>query len=256
MLEYLVRYPGERGVRELAHALDVSPSSAYRLLETMKQMGFVRQNPATDKYAIGVKAVQLGIAALGTLDITAVAPAHLRALVDETGESAFLAVRDGTEIVYLLKEEGRRSIRTTAVLGSRRGLHCTALGKALLSTMATPEADALLRRAGLPAMTPRTITDLAALWEELSYVRVRGYATDHEEIEEGLACVAAPIRDYRGDTIAAVSISGPVPRILPQEERLGRRIAATALEISTTLGYVSQATGTAPVALEATPGRR
>lgn len=238
ILQYLSRHPGEHGVRSLAAALDVSPSSVFRLLETLEQAGFVRQNPTTDKYAIGIKAVQLGIAALGALDITAVAPPRLHALVSETGESAFLAVRDDTEIVYLLKEEGSHSIRTTALLGSRRPLHCTSLGKSFLATMPPAEAEALLQRAGMPAFTGHTFTTIEALWEELAHVRVRGYAVDREEVEEGLACIAAPIRDYRGMTVAAVSMAGPVSRILPQEERFGRRVAATALEISTALGYV------------------
>lgn len=239
ILQFLSRHAGEHGVRSLAAALDLSPSTAFRLLETLEQAGFVRQNPATDKYTIGIKAVQLGIAALGSLDLTAVAPPRLRALVSETGESAFLAVRDDTEIVYLLKEEGKYSIRTTAILGSRRPLHCTGLGKSFLATMPPADVEALLRRVGMPALTKNTITDLAVLWEELAHVRVRGYAVDREEVEEGLACVAAPIRDYRGVTVAAVSMAGPSGRVLPHEERFGRRVAATAMEISAALGYVT-----------------
>lgn len=238
ILQYLARHGGDHGVRQLATALDLSPSTAFRLLETLQQAGFVRQNEATGRYAIGVQAVQLGVGALGTLDLTTVAPAALRALAQETSESAFLAVRDDTEIVYLMKEEGKYSIRTTARLGSRRPLHCTALGKAHLATMQQHEVDSLLLHAGLPALTPHTITDQAALHADLDRVRARGYATDHEEVEEGLACVAAPIQDYRGVTTAAVSMAGPVGRILPHEERFGRLVAATALEISTALGYV------------------
>ncbi len=238
LLTYLSRHPGEHGVRSLAAQFDMSPATVYRLLETMQAMGFVQQNPTTERYSIGINAVQLGIAALGSLDLTAVAPPRLRALAQETGESAFLVVRDEAEIVYLMKEEGEQSIRTTARLGSRRPLHCTALGKSFLATMPTAEADAILAQTGLPAITRNTITDLWTLREDLAHVRVRGYAADHEEVEEGLACVAAPIRDYRGITIAAVSVAGPVGRILPFEERIGRRVVATALEISTALGYV------------------
>ncbi len=249
LLQYLSRHPGDHGVRSLAVALELSPSTVFRLLGTLEQAGFVRQNETTDKYAIGIKAVQLGIAALGALDITAIAPSRLGALVGETGESAFLAVRDDSEIVYLLKEEGKYSIRTTALLGSRRPLHCTALGKSFLATMPQAEAEALLGRAGTPALTQHTITDLGVLWEELAHIRVRGYAVDREEVEEGLACAAAPIRDYRGQTVAAVSIAGPTSRILPHEERFGRRVAATALEISTALGYVASSTAERVAAL-------
>ncbi|MDP9311712.1 MAG: IclR family transcriptional regulator [Chloroflexota bacterium] len=249
ILQYLSRHSGQHGVRSLAAALDLSPSTVFRLLETLEHAGFVQQNTLTEKYEIGVKAVQLGIAALGSLDLTAVAPARLRTLVSETGESAFLAVRDDTEVVYLLKEEGRYSIRTTALLGTRRPLHCTGLGKSFLATIPPAEAEEVLRRAGMAALTANTITDLGHLWEELALIRVRGYATDREEVEEGLACVAAPIRDYRGATVAAVSMAGPVCRILPHEERFGRRVAATALEISTVLGYLPRSNSQSMAAL-------
>lgn len=240
LLQYLSRHPGEHGVRALASDLDLSPSTTYRLLETLAATGFVRQNRQTDRYSIGVAAIQLGIAALGSLDLTAVAPPALRELVAATGESAFLAVLDDTAVVYLLKEEGRHSIRTTARLGSRRPLHCTGLGKALLAARPPEEAAALLARAGLPAQTPHTITDPDILLAQLAEVRERGYATDHEEVEEGLACIAAPIRDYRGETIAAVSMAGPVARIVPYEARFGCLVAATARQISTALGYIPE----------------
>ncbi len=238
VLQYLARHPGEHGVRNLAAALGLSPTTVFRLLEALERMGFVRQNPDTARYSIGVAAVQLGISALGTLDITAVAPPCLRRLASETGESAFLAVLDDTEIVYLLKEEGSHSIRTTARLGSRRPVHCTALGKAMLATLPPEQVEAILDRAGMPALTAHTITDRALLWEELARVRVCGYAVDREEIEDGLVCIGAPVRDYSGATLAAVSMAGPVARMVPYEERFGRRVAATALEISTGLGYV------------------
>src|SRR3954447_1571006 len=110
LLQYLARHSGEHGVRSLAGTLSWSPSTTYRLLETLAQSGFVHQNQLTDKYRIGVAAVQLGISALGALDITGVAPPYLRELVAETGESAFLAVLDDMQVVYLLKEEGHQSI--------------------------------------------------------------------------------------------------------------------------------------------------
>ncbi len=240
LLQHLARHGGEHGVRSLATALDLPPSTTFRLLETMERAGFVRQNAATDRYAIGVQAVQLGITALGALDLTAIAPQYLQTLAAETGESAFLAVRDDTQIVYLLKQEGQRSIRTTAVLGSRRPLHCTALGKAYLATMPPADGEALLQRAGMPAFTQHTMTDWATLQHELALVCERGYTTDHEEVEEGLMCIGAPVRDHHGVTIAAISMAGPTGRILPHEEHYGRTVAATALAISTALGYVPQ----------------
>ncbi len=238
ILQFLARHPGEHGVRALSAVLGLSPSTVVRLLKSLVQSGFVRQNEATSRYTIGVQAVQLGLAALSTFDLTAIVPSYLQALVAETGESAFLAVLDDGEVVYLLKQEGQHAIRTTAVLGSRRPTHCTALGKSFLATMPPAEAKALLERKGMPAMTSQTITDLNNLWEELAQVRLRGYAVDREEVEEGLMCLGAPIRNHLSQTVAAISMAGPVVRVLPYEERYGRRVAAAAQEISLALGYV------------------
>ena len=141
ILGYLARNPGEHGVRALSAALDLSPSTVFRMLEALERAGFARQNPDTNRYSIGVQAVQLGLAALKTFDLTRVAPPHLQALVAESGESAFLAALDDGEVVYLQKEEGRYAIRTTAELGSRRPLHCTALGKSFLAAMAPDAAQ-------------------------------------------------------------------------------------------------------------------
>lgn len=241
LLQYLARHPGEHGVRSLSAALELSPSTVHRLLESLMRLGYVRQNGLTEKYTVGAQAVQLGISALSSFDITAVAPPALRRLVAETGESAFLAVLDDGEVVYLFKEEGSRAIRTTARLGSRRPTHCTALGKSFLATMPPAEARALLEQKGMAALTPNTITDLDGMWQELAAIRLRGYAVDREEVELGLVCCAAPVRDYSGQTVAAISVAGPAERMQPNEAYYGQRISATAREIALSLGYVPRA---------------
>lgn len=240
LLRHLAQNPGWHGVRPLATALGLSPSTAYRLLDSLVRAGFARHDPAHGQYAIGHGAVELGLSALASFDLTGVAPPTLEALVVETGESIFLAVLDEGMIVYLMKQEGRGAIRTTAVLGTRRPVHCTALGKTFLAFMPADEARAIVDRHGMPALTPNTITTLPRLWEELAEVRLRGYAVDREEIEEGLTCIAAPVRDHSGQQVAAVSVAGPTVRIAPEQERLGRRLVAAGLEISRGLGYLPQ----------------
>lgn len=253
MLRYLAHHPGAHGVRSLASALELSPSTVFRLLESLGRSGFVRKHEESGRYSIGIGAVQLGLAALASVDISSAAPAALDALVAETGESVFLAVLDDGEVVYLMKREGRHAIRTTAALGSRRPAHCTALGKTFLATMPVEQAREIVARRGMPRFTPATITDLPTLWEELALVRLRGYAVDREEIEEGLACIAAPIRDHTGRTVAAVSVAGPTSRLLPHEERFGRRVKAAALEVSLGLGYQPKGVPEAPAPPAAPP---
>ena len=120
LLSYLAHHPDGAGVRSLGTALGMSPSTVFRLLDALRRNGFARQDESTGKYVIGVQAIQLGLAGLAAFDLTAIAPTYLRTLVEETGESAFLATLDDGEVVYLLKVEGRHAIRTTAVLGSAR----------------------------------------------------------------------------------------------------------------------------------------
>ena len=247
VLQYLAHQSGEHGVRALSVALGMSPSTVFRLLESLERTGFVAQNEQTSRYRIGMQAVQLGISALSSFNLTSIAPNYLHELVVETGESCFLGVLDDGEIVYLFKEEGHYAIRTMATLGSRRPVHCTALGKAFLAILPPTEAQAIVERKGMPALTRHTITNMERLWEELADIRMQGYAVDREEVEEGLICVAAPVRDYQGQTVAAISIAGPAGRMAPCEERYGRRIAATAREISMVLGYQSRA---APVEVQ------
>ena len=237
VLSHLAQHPTGVGVRGIGAALEMSPSTVFRLLDALCRNGFARQDGETGRYVVGMRAVTLGLAALAAVDLTSVAPPYLRALVDETGESAFLATMDDGEVVYLLKEEGRHAIRTTAVLGTRRPVHCTALGKTFLAALEPGEVRTLLQRKGMPAFTAQTVTDPDRLVAELEQVRRDGFAVDRQEIEDGLMCLAAPIRDHTGQTVAAISMAGPVGRVLPHAERYGTRVRAIGHEVSVGLGF-------------------
>jgi DNA-binding IclR family transcriptional regulator len=237
LLSYIAKHPGEHGVRALASELELSPSTVARLLGAMESQRYVRQNPDTGKYRVGVEAVQLGVAAISSYDLTTTAPRYLQALTDRTGETTFLAVRDGAYVTYLAKIEGVHAVRTTSTLGSRRPVHSTALGKSFLACMSNDEVRELLAGATLVRATPQTLTRIPALLADLAHVRAVGYAVDREEMEVGLACIGAPVWDATGSTIAAISLSGPSMRVLPQERAFGELVASIALELSRELGY-------------------
>ena len=228
---------GEATPAEAAKATGLSRSATYRIADRLRGWGFLELNPATDALRLGSEAVRLGMAALGSLEVTRVAPPHLRALADRTRETVNLAVLDGDAVVYIHKEEGTLAVTMSARLGSRRPLHCTALGKAYLAALPVRELEARLAGLELPRFTAATITDRAALAAELDRVRRRGYAVDDEEVEEGVCCVGAAVRDHRRLPVAAISVAGPAYRLRAEAERVGALVVETSAAISRRLGH-------------------
>jgi len=236
MLEYFAA-TGEASAAMVSEALGLSRSATYRILNTLQERRFLEFNPASGRLRLGVRAAELGMVALSGVDVVRLAPSYLHGLVESTLETVFLAVLDDDAMVYLYKEEGPQAIKMSARLGSRRPLHCTSLGKAYLSALPHETRQPLISRLDLRRFTPNTITEASALEAELALIEELGYAVDRIEVEEGVACVGAPVRDYRGLPIAAVSVAGPADRVLPREERVGRLVRETAWALSRRLGY-------------------
>jgi IclR family transcriptional regulator, acetate operon repressor len=228
---------GEATPAEAAKATGLSRSATYRIADRLRGWGFLELNPATDGLRLGSEAVRLGMAALASLEVTAVAPPHLRALADRTRETVNLAVVDGDAVVYIHKEEGTLAVKMSAQLGTRRPLHCTALGKAYLAALPRRELEARLAGLELARFTPATITDRERLEAELERVRARGWALDAEEVEEGVMCLGAAVRDHRQAAVATISVAGPAYRLRAQVDRLGPLVAETAAAISRRLGH-------------------
>jgi IclR family transcriptional regulator, acetate operon repressor len=222
----------------VAESLGLSRSATYRIVETLRYLGYLEVNPATERLRLGMRAAELGMAALSGIDVVRLAPAYLQGLVENTSETSFLAVVDDDAVVYVYKEEGPQPVTMSSQLGSRRPMHCTALGKAYMSALPDEPRRALISRLDLRRYTANTITDAEALERELAGISRRGYAVDNVEVEEGVACYAAPVLDHRGLPVAAVSVAGPAERILARGESLGGLVARTTAEISKRLGYV------------------
>jgi IclR family acetate operon transcriptional repressor len=227
---------GEATPAEAAKATGLSRSATYRIADRLRGWGFLELT-ATETLRLGSEAVRLGMAALADLEVTRVAPPHLRTLADTTRETVNLAVVDGDAVVYIHKEEGTLAVKMSAQLGNRRPLHCTALGKAYLAALPPDELEARLATLELERHTAATITDPAALAAELERVRRRGWAVDAEEVEGGVFCLGAAVRDHRRRAVAAISVAGPAYRVRARAERLGPLVAETAAAISHRLGH-------------------
>jgi DNA-binding IclR family transcriptional regulator len=198
---------------EMSKETGLDPSTVFRLLLTLEGQGFVEVNHTTGKYRPGVTLLELGSRFLKNSDIRSRAIGHLESLRDEFGETVHLTILDGNEVVYLEKLAGLHPIGfMSSRVGDRNPAHCTGVGKALLAYLPDDELVARYPDGRLTRYTDTTITDLEALRLELKGVRERGYATDQEEHEQGVKCVAVPVFDHKG-IAAAISVSGPSDRV-------------------------------------------
>ena len=208
LLETMADLGGIVGLSQLASRSGLPLPTIHRLMRTLLDLGYVRQEPSRE-YALGPRLVRLGENASRLLGDWATP--YLQRVVDVVGESANLAMLDGHQVVYTAQVPGRHSMRMFTEVGRRAGVHCTAVGKAMLATLPADRARELLRRSGQPAQTEHTITSLRAMDKELERIRLHGYAIDDEEQEIGVRCVGVTLP---GDpTRAAISISGPSTRM-------------------------------------------
>jgi IclR family acetate operon transcriptional repressor len=238
LLEALAR-ADELGVSEVAGQTGLVPSTAHRLLSTLVARGYAAQNPATGRYLMGYKLLELSSGLQDRLGrLRATARPHLEAIQRETGETTNLVVLEGRNVVYVDTVAGSQSVRLFTEVGRAIPAHTSGSGKALLAWRAPADVAALFDGVPLEPVTPRTLTSLPALEEDFMRIRRRGYATDNEEHELGVACVATPVLDESGQAVAAISVSGPTPRILHADTAdIAGLLREHAHEVSAALGY-------------------
>lgn len=242
ILDVLGEFPQGIGFGDLSTKVDLSKGTIHRLLSTLAYLDYVRQDTETKKYNLGFKLVELGNRLLSQIDFRTEARSFLVELAEDTKETVHLVILDQNEVLYIDKVESNSNptgLRMASMLGARIPAHCCAVGKVLLAALPEEELEKMVRSKGLPKRTENTIIDLGKLKEHLQLVRENGYALDQEENEIGIHCVAAPIRDQRGEVIAAISISVPVSRIKASILRteLKNQVTETALRISRKIGY-------------------
>lgn len=222
--------------QQLAAQLDLPRATLYRLLGLLIDRGMVRRDANTKRYRLGFRYLELVRGAWLEPDLIAAASFELRALRDLTGETTYLAVRDGDQVLSLERCDGAHSHRSAASMGQRKPMHCTGQGKAILSALGEGERRELLKPMILTALTHLTITDRNRLVSELDVTRARGYAIDDEEIALGIRCVAAPVIDSAGQVRGALSIAGPAYRLtLERLNLLGPEVAASAQRVGSQL---------------------
>jgi IclR family transcriptional regulator, KDG regulon repressor len=229
---------------DMVSILGYHKSSVQRILATLEKEGFLsKATPRRSEYRLGPDILFLGNVAEMSLDLRSVARPIMADLVHRAQETCYLCVADQGQCLYIDKVECSQPIRIINQVGQRNPMHCTGVGKALMSGMADDAIDRLIESRGLNAHTRNTITDPRQLRQQIDGIRRSGIAQDNEELDLGVKCVAAPIKGRSGAVVAAISLSGPTQRFTPAAiQRFEKVVKGASTKISKALGF-SPATG-------------
>lgn len=226
---------GCTSLEPLATKVGMSKATLFRFLRTLKNLGYVIQHDDT-KYSLGLKMFNVGAQALTSMDIYEAARPVLRRLSEHFGETVHLAVMVDEKVLYVMKMESRHTIRMYSTIGKQAPLYCTSLGKALLAW--SQDREAIVRRIEFVPYTKHTIDSAEALERELALTKERGYSVDAQEHEENIHCLGAPVFDYTGEVVAAISVAWPIFRFdIAKEKDCAKVIIEAAAELSALLGY-------------------
>lgn len=229
-------------VKDISEALALNKSTAFGLINTLTNLGYLQQNPDNQKYALGLKLLSFSNAVkVQNIIIRAVHP-YLEELRQKYGETAHCAVKYNNGVIYVDKVEAVGSIYISTQIGTQNGFHCTGVGKCILAYLSPKEQEDVYA-GNLSTMTYHTITNSEQLREEIAKVRQNGYAMDNEEISIGLSCVAVPVFSAADTVACAISISGMTSRIqIALENGIVNELKRIAALISkNTFGYVPPA---------------
>ncbi|WP_047151907.1 IclR family transcriptional regulator [Aneurinibacillus tyrosinisolvens] len=229
----------EKKVTDLAQSLGLGKSTVSRMLATLASEGFVLKDPETQKYRLGLSILDLNTIVTSNLEINRESQPILQKLVNEIGETTHIAVLEGMDVVYLNKVECKHPVQILSHVGRRNPVHCTSSGKAILANQEEEVIEQFIQN-GLYKHTVNTITDPDDFRSILKTVKEQGYATSIEEISDGSASIAAPIFDYTGRVVYAISVIGPVHRMNPYNISIINKVKSAAKEISSKLGYMER----------------
>jgi IclR family transcriptional regulator, KDG regulon repressor len=238
IMEEIARNRNGIGLADLSKRVGLHNSTTFHLVKTLVTLGYVRQLPDTKRYRIGRPLFALAASALDEIEMMSLANPVLDDLARETGESAHFSVPMGDAVVVLARTSGQGAFQLTDRVGVVRPAHCTALGKIMLAALQGDQFERFLKRADLKAHTPKSITSAETLRREINEVRRAGLAIDDGEFDAELRCAALPVRDFSGQVIGAIGISGPVWRLsIEALQKRARVVRAAADRLSIEFGY-------------------
>lgn len=217
LLEILSDHDKGLGLIDLSERSGLSKSTVHRLLNTLSENGYVKQNEDSGKYLLTMKLFHLGSKNVEKMDILKLSRPYLEKLRDLSGEVVHLVLLDGNEIIYIDKVESENTIRMYSNIGKKGTLYSTSVGKAIMAYLSDEEIRKIWDSIKIEAFTEYTITDFKEFMKEINEIRKAGYAMDREENELGVRCLGSAILDYTKRPVAAMSVSGPVQRMTEEK---------------------------------------
>jgi IclR family transcriptional regulator, KDG regulon repressor len=227
----------EMGISEIAQVVGLHKATAYRIVTTLVNYGYLEWLPEKQQYKLGIELANLGYKVIRRMDLRREAFPYMKKMVQEWDETCDLSIFDQGRAFYIEVLRGNHALTITAAVGQRLPVHCTASGKLLLAYLPSEELEAILNQP-LAAYTDNTITSPGELRDHLKDIRGRGYSVDNEEFELGICAVAAPIFNRRGDVIAAIGSPSPVSRMNPERiTEIAQAVKEAGQAISHRMGY-------------------
>ncbi len=225
ILEVMVEHNGPVRLQELAAELKMPESTVLRFLNTLIEYGYVIRAPRTSRYSLSLKLARLGNRVHSNFPYQRVLHPYLEEVSRELKEPVSLTVEQDRRVVYIDTVDGPdHMLKTLQRIGKVAPMHSTAAGKVLLLNYGESVLEEFVEEKGLPAFTEKTITTATDFFTELKTVKKRGYAYDNEECEVGVKCIAFPVKDFTGKNIAALSVSAPMTRFSPENEKKTLRV--------------------------------
>ncbi len=228
----------EKKISDISASLGLNKSTVSRTMSTLASEGFVYKDPETKKYRLGFSLLTLSGIINSNMDIYKESQPVLNQLVESIGETAHISIIDHLEVIYLQKVECNHPVRFLTHVGKRNPAYCTSSGKVIMAYSSDDVVEAIIAN-GLEKYTKNTITDPDKFRAHLKEIRKMGYAYSVEEFSEGVITIAAPIYDYTGKVIAALSVVGPKQRIQQHKiPSIAKKVMSASLEISQNMGYI------------------
>lgn len=208
----------ELGLSDISRMLSLHKSTTFGLVSSLEAYHLLERDSSSSKYRLGIELFRLGNKV--NIDLRSIVAPYLDKLVSFCGETVNFVIPDGDSVIYLEKKESPHSMRIATVLGQREPLYRTATGKAILSCLPPDTVQNILERTKFERMTSNTLLSVKEVQQQLTEIRQRGYAVDQEELEYGLVCLGVALVDSTGKPVGAISVSGPVSRMTPENQVL------------------------------------